>query len=146
VKDFAGPLTVGRGLPGCKFLFLLAQEKEPKEGHPDIPEFPKTESAGRAAKNSPRLAVFNWIFVGGTQTPSPLIRPVGPIFGGAVRGEGQNQGGDDWPKSAFSRLTRRSDRLLVLLNESRSLVVSHIRIVRPEKPNEFDFLSRDFRT
>jgi hypothetical protein len=37
---------------------LSRQEKEPKEGDPDIPEFPKIEPAGRAAKNSPRLAVL----------------------------------------------------------------------------------------
>jgi hypothetical protein len=79
-------LIVGRGLPGGKFLFLSRQEKEPKEGDPNSPEFPKTEPAGRASKNSPRLAVFNLIFVGGTQTPSPLIRPAGSIFGGTERG------------------------------------------------------------
>jgi hypothetical protein len=73
-------------LPGGKFLFLSRQEKEPKEGDPDIPEFPEIKPARRASKNSPRLAVFNWFFVDGAQTPSPLIRPAGPIFGGAVRG------------------------------------------------------------
>ncbi|WP_310446229.1 hypothetical protein, partial [Thiobacillus sp.] len=31
----------------------------------------------------------------GAQTPLPLIHPAGSIFGGAERGEGQNQGGDD---------------------------------------------------
>jgi len=36
VESFTGQLTVGRGLPGGKSLFLFAQEKEPKEGHPDI--------------------------------------------------------------------------------------------------------------
>ena len=55
---------VARGLPGGKFLFLLAQEKEPKEGHPDIPEFPKIEPAGQAAKNSPRLDVLSFVFCG----------------------------------------------------------------------------------
>ena len=64
VGNFAELLTVGRGLPGCKFLFLSRQEKEPKEGDPDIPEFPKIEPAGRAAKNSPRLAVFYLVFCG----------------------------------------------------------------------------------
>ncbi|MBN8764799.1 MAG: hypothetical protein J0I76_00565 [Thiobacillus sp.] len=82
----AGQLTVGRGLPGGKFLFLLAQEKKPKEGHPDSPETPEIEPAGRAAKNSPRLVVFNLFSVGGAQTPSPLICPAGSISGGAVRG------------------------------------------------------------
>jgi hypothetical protein len=38
---------------------------EPKEGDPDIPEFPKTEPAGWAAKNSPRFCCFNLIFVSG---------------------------------------------------------------------------------
>jgi hypothetical protein len=52
---FSGLLTIGRGLPGSKFLFLLAQEKEPKEGHPDIPETPKIKRVGWAAKNSPRF-------------------------------------------------------------------------------------------
>jgi len=77
VKAFAGRLTVGRGLPGGKFLSLSRQRKEQKKGDPDSPEFPEIEPAGRAAKNSPRLAVFNWFFVGGAQTPSPLIRPAG---------------------------------------------------------------------
>jgi hypothetical protein len=65
---------------------LSRQEKEPKEGDPNSHEFPKIEPAGRAAKNSPRLAVFNLSFVGGAQTPSPLIRPAGSILGVAVRG------------------------------------------------------------
>jgi hypothetical protein len=34
------------------------------------------------------------IFVSGAQTPLPLIHPTHLIFGGAVRGEKQNQGGD----------------------------------------------------
>jgi hypothetical protein len=55
---FSGRLTVGRGLPGSKFLFLSRQEKKPKEGDPNIPEFPEIEPAGRAAKNSPR---FCWV-------------------------------------------------------------------------------------
>ena len=58
-EDFAGLRIVGRGLPGGKFLFLLAREKEPKEGHPDIPETPKLKRAGRAAKNSPRFCLVN---------------------------------------------------------------------------------------
>jgi hypothetical protein len=73
-------------LPGGKFLFLSRQEKEPKEGDPDIPEFPEIKPARRASKNSPRLAVFNLFFVSGAQTPSPLIRPTNSISGGAVRG------------------------------------------------------------
>jgi hypothetical protein len=32
------------------------------------------------------LLFLIWFFVGGAQTPSPLIRPAGSIFGGAVRG------------------------------------------------------------
>jgi hypothetical protein len=35
--------TAGRGLPGGKFLFLFRQEKEPKEGDPDIPEISDTQ-------------------------------------------------------------------------------------------------------
>jgi hypothetical protein len=73
-------------LPGGKFLFLSRQEKEPKEGDPDSPEFPKLKRAGRAAKNSPRLVVFNWFFVSGAQTPLPPIHPTHLIFGGSVRG------------------------------------------------------------
>jgi hypothetical protein len=48
-------------LPGGKSLsFVSPKESNPRKGDPDIPEFPKIEPAGRAAKNSPRLAVFNW--------------------------------------------------------------------------------------
>jgi len=101
---------VGQGLPGGKSLsFASPKESNQRKGDPDIPEFPKTEPAGRAAKNSPRLAVFNWIFVGGAydstralarsgsesfraQTPSPLIRPAGSVFGGPVRGRTSKQG------------------------------------------------------
>jgi hypothetical protein len=46
-------------LPGGKSLsFVSPKESNPRKGDPDIPEFPKTEPAGRAAKNSPRLAVL----------------------------------------------------------------------------------------
>ncbi|MBI3432794.1 MAG: hypothetical protein HY018_11355 [Hydrogenophilales bacterium] len=74
-------------MPGGKSLFLLAQEKEPKEGHPDIPEFPKIKRVGWAAKNSPRFCWADFIFVSGAQTPLPLIHPPHLIFGGSVRGE-----------------------------------------------------------
>jgi len=55
VEVFAELLTVGRGLPGGKFLSLSRQRKEPKKGAPDSPEFPKIKRAEWAAKNSPRL-------------------------------------------------------------------------------------------
>ncbi|MHB0972645.1 MAG: hypothetical protein ACYC0P_00185 [Thiobacillus sp.] len=84
---FAVLRPVGRGLPGGKSLsFVSPKESNPRKSDPDIPETPEIEPAGRATKNSPRLAVFNLVFVGGAQTPSPLIRPAGSIFGGAVRG------------------------------------------------------------
>jgi hypothetical protein len=86
VEVFAGLLTVGRGLPGGKFLFLSRQEKEPKEGDPDSPETPKIKRAGWAAKNSPRFCYAFLIFVSGAQTPLPLIHPTHLIFSGSVRG------------------------------------------------------------
>jgi hypothetical protein len=46
---------------------------------------------------APLLLFLIWFFVSWAQTPLPLIHPAGSIFGGAERGEGQNQGGDDWP-------------------------------------------------
>ncbi|MBW8328496.1 MAG: hypothetical protein K0M48_04870 [Thiobacillus sp.] len=54
---------------------------------PLIPEFPKIDPVGRAAKNSPRFFQVDLIFVSGAQTPLPLIHPAGLIFGGAERGE-----------------------------------------------------------
>jgi hypothetical protein len=87
-----------------------------------------------------------WFSVGRAQTPSPLIRPSGSVFGGAVMEKSQNQGGGDWPNRALIRVTGNSARPLSLSNKRGSLVVSHIRIIRPEKPNELDFLSSDFRT
>jgi hypothetical protein len=52
----AKPLTLGRGLPGCKSLsFVSPKESNPRKGDPDVPEFPKIKRAGWAAKNSPRL-------------------------------------------------------------------------------------------
>jgi hypothetical protein len=90
---FTGLIAVGRGLPGGKLLsFVSPKESNQRKGDPDIPEFPKTEPAGRAAKNSPHLAVFNWFFVGGAQTPSPLIRPAGSVFDGPVRGRKSKPG------------------------------------------------------
>jgi hypothetical protein len=44
------------------------------------------------------------IFVSGAQTPSPLIRPAGPILGVAVRGKRQNQAGDDEPVCVLGEL------------------------------------------
>jgi hypothetical protein len=68
-------------------------ESNQRKGDPDIPEFPKIESAGRASKNSPRFAVLILFFVSEAQTPSPLIRPADPIFGGAVRGKVKSKTG-----------------------------------------------------
>jgi hypothetical protein len=50
---------------------------------------------------APLLLFLIWFFVSGTQTPLPLIHPAGSIFGGAERGEGQNQVGDDGAGCAF---------------------------------------------
>jgi hypothetical protein len=87
-------------LPGGKSLsFVSPKESNPRKGDPDSPEFPKIKRVGRAAKNSPRLVVLILFFVGGAQTPLPLIHPPPLIFGGPVRGESQNQGGDDWALS-----------------------------------------------
>jgi hypothetical protein len=87
-------------LPGGKSLsFVSPKESNPRKGDPDSPEFPKIKRVGRAAKNSPRLVVLILYFVGGAQTPLPLIHPPHLIFGGSVRGESQNQGGDDWALS-----------------------------------------------
>jgi hypothetical protein len=66
---------------------LRRQKKVTKEkATPLIPEFPKTVPAGWASKNSPRFAVLICFFVTEAQTPSPLIHPAGPVFGGAERG------------------------------------------------------------
>jgi hypothetical protein len=50
-------VIVCRGLPGSKFLFLLRQEKEPKEDDPAVPvfDFPPSVTDKRAALNSPRF-------------------------------------------------------------------------------------------
>jgi hypothetical protein len=52
---------------------MIAERKQRKDD-PDIPEFPNSELAGRAAKNSAHF----WLIlkVSEPQTPSPLIRPV----------------------------------------------------------------------
>jgi hypothetical protein len=74
-------------LPGGKSLsFASPKESNPRKGDPDSPEFPKIKRIGRAAKNSPRLVVSILFFVGGAQTPLPLIPPPHLIFGGSVRG------------------------------------------------------------
>jgi hypothetical protein len=74
-------------LPGGKSLsFVSPKESNQRKRDPDIPEFPKTKRVGWAAKNSPRLVVLVLFFVGGAQTPLPLIHPPHLIFGGSVGG------------------------------------------------------------
>jgi hypothetical protein len=88
------------GCPAASYFLLSRQKKVTKEkATPLIPEFPKTEPAGWATKNSPRFCSVDFI-VSGAQTPLPLIHPTRLIFGGPVRGESQNQGGDDWTAGA----------------------------------------------
>jgi hypothetical protein len=95
----------GRGLPGGKLLsFASPKVSNQRKGDPNIPEFPKLESAGRASKNSPRLAVLILFFVSETQTPSPLIRPADSIFGGAVRGKSQKQNRGKWAQTLLAPL------------------------------------------
>jgi len=54
------------------------------------PPSPKSASAGRAGGEE--LSLLLLMFKEGRpQTPSPLIRPADADFGGAERGEGQNQ-------------------------------------------------------
>ena len=75
------------GLPAASYFLLLRQKKVTKEkATPLIPETPKTEPAGWASENSPRFAVFNFVFCSVAQTPLPLIHPTDSIFGGAERG------------------------------------------------------------
>jgi hypothetical protein len=96
------------------------------------------------------------VFVGGTQTPSPLIRPAGSILGGAVRGRKQNQDSDDCtaciytlfvpyyfggyrlPINVFSYLAGRSlPRLWIieLLGQSRYLIDESQLLRRPWRDN-----------
>ncbi|MDP2265052.1 MAG: hypothetical protein Q8J70_00745 [Thiobacillus sp.] len=52
------------GLPAASYFLLLRQKKVTKEkATPLIPETPKIEPAGWAAKNSPRFAVLILFFV-----------------------------------------------------------------------------------
>jgi hypothetical protein len=52
-------------LPGGKSLsFVSPKESNPRKGDPDSPEFPKIKRVGWAAKNSPRLVVFYFVFCG----------------------------------------------------------------------------------
>jgi len=83
-------------LPAASHFLLLRQKKVTKEkATPLIPETPKIEPAGWAAKNSPRFCYFELVFCERDSTPLPLIHPSGSIFGGAERGESQNQDGGD---------------------------------------------------
>jgi len=51
------------GLPAASYFLLLRQKKVTKEkATPLIPEFPKIEPAGWAAKNSPRFCCFDLVF------------------------------------------------------------------------------------
>ncbi|AAZ96951.1 hypothetical protein Tbd_0998 [Thiobacillus denitrificans ATCC 25259] len=75
-------------MPGSKSLsFVSPKESNPRKSDPDGHEFPRISPAGRASKNSPRFCWAKLIFVRGAQTPSPLIRPAGPILGVVVRGK-----------------------------------------------------------
>jgi len=75
---------------------LLRQKKVTKEKA--TPTSPKPRSlslpSGRQ-RTRPAFAVLILFFVSVTQTPLPLIRPTDSDFGGAERGESQNQVGDD---------------------------------------------------
>jgi len=74
-------------LPAASHFLLSRQKKVTQEkATPLIPETPKIEPAGWAAKNSPSFAVFNFVFCSRAQTPLPLIHPAGSIFGGVERG------------------------------------------------------------
>jgi hypothetical protein len=75
------------GCPAASYFLLSRQKKVTQEkATPHIPETPKIEPAGWAAKNSPRFCQVDLIFVSGAQTPLSLIHPAGSIFGGAERG------------------------------------------------------------
>jgi hypothetical protein len=53
------------GVAGGKSLsFASPKESNQRKGAPDIPEFPKIKRVGWAAKNSPRLVIFNFVFCG----------------------------------------------------------------------------------
>ena len=76
------------GCPAASDFLLLRQKKVTKEkATPLIPETPKIEPAGWAAKNSPRFCWVDLTFVSGAQIPLPLIHPAGSIFGGTEKGK-----------------------------------------------------------
>jgi hypothetical protein len=97
-------------LPGGKSLsFVSPKESNQRKGDPDSPEFPKINqrlaalaalsigyakpsASGGRQRTRPAFDVFNWFFVGGAQTPLPLIHPPHLIFGGSVRGERSKPG------------------------------------------------------
>jgi hypothetical protein len=60
-------------LPGGKFLFLLRQEKEPKEGDPDIPETSDTQRCRVGVAELAPLLQSLFIFVSGAQTGSAAV-------------------------------------------------------------------------
>ncbi|MEQ1591178.1 MAG: hypothetical protein ABL892_02200 [Thiobacillaceae bacterium] len=47
------------------------------------------------------MAVLILFFVSEAQTPSPLIRPAGSIYGGAEGGEVKSKGGGDWTSCGY---------------------------------------------
>jgi len=83
------------GLPAASYFLCLAKESNQRKAPPLIPKPRKSSLPDGRQRTRPAFAGF-FNFVSGTQTPLPLIHPSGSIFGGAERGESQNQGGGDW--------------------------------------------------
>jgi hypothetical protein len=76
-------------LPGGKSLsFVSPKESNPRKGDPDIPvlRVPENRACQVGGKELAPPCCFNLFFVGGAQTPLPLIHPAGSIFGVDVRG------------------------------------------------------------
>jgi hypothetical protein len=95
VKLSQGSWPLAGGSPAASHFSCLAKKSNQKKATPPSPNSRKPSPPGGRQRTRPAFDVLNWFFVSGTQTPLPLIHPAGSVFGGAERGERQNQGGDD---------------------------------------------------
>jgi hypothetical protein len=66
--------------------FFVSPKKVTKERRPRHTRIPEAQARRTGGKELAPPCFFNFVFVGGTQTPLPLIHPPHLIFGGSVRG------------------------------------------------------------
>ena len=74
------------GCPAASSFSCLAKKRNQKKATPTSPKPRSSSASGGRQRTRPALLNLILFFVGGTQTPLPLIHPTHSNFGGSVRG------------------------------------------------------------